>query len=427
MNMLSKFCQRLKKNLINKCTQLFGKKTKLNVFIDMLALFSFFISFLSIPLFSFRAGLSKITWIFTMLFLLLMFISMFLFGKIQIDKISLSLLLFVIWMMICSLVSLNLHSDFYLTPVLLSIVTLIVYMFLYQNKQYRMLFMHLLFLAIILFTLYYVILYFDDLKSLDFNRLGGYFGNVNDAAIALGVGFSLCVYYMINSKFSFCRFILLLLLLLVFTFCGLSTGSKIFVLITICASVGSMIIFMRIKKARWYWYLISFICLVLIAFAILNIPAFRVIKDRLLSFISLNNKDNSTIIRFNMFIDGFYMFLRRPVFGFGIRAFYVSSSFGNGWSHNNFSELLCSYGLVGFVLFYIPYFLAIKSKCVTKKFINDPANILMIIFICCMFSVALESQKIFAYSIPVFYTMYNSSCPIELFQYKKTNKEVTSL
>ena len=423
MSFLVKSWQKLKQNLIDKCSSLFGTKSKVNIVIDIVALIFFFAAFLSIPLCSFRTGLNKITWFFTIMFLLSMFISIVLFNKLEIDKLSASLMLFTIWIIICTLVNINLHSELVLTPVLLSISTCLIYMFLFQNKQYRELMISIVFVAAFVFMLFYVVFYFDELKSLNFKRLGNEFGNINDIAITFGIGFSICFSLIFNSKFNVFKFIALFVSLLLLSLCGLSTGSKIFILIICVTSLFTIIMFMRSKHLKWYFYVIIILGLSLLLVLVLSLPAFETIKNRLLVFLNPKSNDKSTSLRLQMFIDGFYMFLRRPLFGFGSSGYFTSSSIGGGWSHNNFSELLCSYGLIGFIVFYIPYILAIKSRRKNStNYLNDVGSILMVTFICCMFAVALESQKVFAYSIPIFYSLYDSN-PIVLLDIKKLKKK----
>lgn len=409
MNLFITFHQNSRK-LVNDFISIFNQKSKSNIIIDAITLGLYFLAILSIPLCSFRVGLNKITWALTILFLLFMILSLILFSKIEINKLSFSILIFIIWITICAIVNINLHNGIGLTPILLLLSTFIIYLFVTQNKQYRNLFMILILLAMSIFMLCYTYFYFDDLVSLNFKRLGENFGDINDIAICLGIGFSLYFYLIFNSNFNILKIIFEVIFLLMFGLCGLSTGSKIFILIIVVTSLFSIIKFMIRLHIKWYICILIIVSLIVVFVLILNLPAFATIKNRILEFLNPKEKDDSTDLRLQMFIDGFYMFLRRPLFGFGVSGYFTSSSIGGCWSHNNFSELLCSYGLIGFILFYIPYILVLKKK--KEVFASNQNNlfiVLAIVFVCCMFSVALESQKIFAYSIPVFYSLYDES------------------
>ena len=49
------------------------------------------------------------------------------------------------------------------------------------------------------------------------------------------------------------------------------------------------------------------------------------------------------------------LFKEKPIFGYGLDSFRtIEGSYGL-YAHNNFAELLCCTGIIGFVLFYLPY------------------------------------------------------------------------
>lgn len=70
---------------------------------------------------------------------------------------------------------------------------------------------------------------------------------------------------------------------------------------------------------------------------------------------------------------GIDMFLKRPLFGWGIAGFqqYHGEYFGKAfYSHSNYIELLADYGIIGIVLYYSQY-LKCMNKLLTKGLIND--------------------------------------------------------
>lgn len=78
-----------------------------------------------------------------------------------------------------------------------------------------------------------------------------------------------------------------------------------------------------------------------------------------------SSRDNRTIMRMN----ALGAFLKRPIFGNGVAYTNVINKKVLGvsvYSHNNFLELLCNYGIVGFLLYYSMYFYSIL-KSYTKK------------------------------------------------------------
>ncbi len=91
----------------------------------------------------------------------------------------------------------------------------------------------------------------------------------------------------------------------------------------------------------------------------LNIPFLReTYGERLLAIfddsIEDSSRDNRTLLRLN----AFSAFLKRPWFGngAGYAAVTNKAKIGiNAYSHCNYIELLCNYGIVGFFLYYIAY------------------------------------------------------------------------
>lgn len=72
-----------------------------------------------------------------------------------------------------------------------------------------------------------------------------------------------------------------------------------------------------------------------------------------LQWIQGEDADASAITREKMIEVGLQMFKKEPLLGFGHNAFKL----GGGWftySHNNYVELLCSLGIIGFLIYYIP-------------------------------------------------------------------------
>ncbi len=125
-----------------------------------------------------------------------------------------------------------------------------------------------------------------------------------------------------------------------------------------------------------------------------------------------------------MFLNGVEMFFRKPLFGYGTNGFANYGSMNNGWSHNTFSEILCDYGLVGFIFFFFPVINCVCSifKHVDKK--NLMAEILvLVVFIISMFSVSVDTEKIYSFSIGlVFGAICETSYSIEFPVVKRIKK-----
>lgn len=394
-----------------------------------IALSLFGISIASIPIFSFNTKLYLLTWVIVVFTLGVMGLYIILNKSIRIDIVILSLLLFSVSAFISS--ALNGFKAFNFTPILLPIATAVIYLFTKEsNSSKEMLFSA--FVGMLVFLFAFLIHYRENILHFDLSRrLGGYFGDENDIAILLGFGFMYSFYNAIHNK-KVLNIVLLALATLLFAFCGMLTGSKIFILILFFGS--STCIFIRFgKQRRWISCLVIF-GIILVGIIVLMLPAFSTLRSRLESFLNTfvvesntyTRVDYSSIFRIYMFQDGIEMFFRKPLFGFGIWGFATYGGLNNGWSHNHISEGLCNFGLVGFTLFHIPFISSLycyfKSE-EKKKYGN--AFSLLVFFLVSMISLSFFTQKIYAFvSAPVFACFTHKEI-INISIFDKNKKEVT--
>jgi len=379
-------------------------------FIDItrLAGFCLFgISIASIPIFSFNPKLYLLTWIIVGLMLVDMSLFIVLNKKIRVDIVICSLALFSFSAFISS--ALNGFHGFNFTPILLPIATSIIYMFSKATSASKTMLLSAFF-GMCVFLVAFIIHYRSDIVSMNFNeRFGRDFGDENDIAILLGFGFTYAFYKTLDSKKTLI-IIPLSILFILFAFCGLLTGSKIFVLILFFGTTIS--VFIRLGKKKW-WISLLIVCgIVVLGVVLLTIPAFAVVKSRFDMFFriffsdssSSSRADYSSIFRLYMFQDGIEMFLRKPLFGFGIWGFATYGGLNNGWSHNHFSEGLCNFGLIGFLLFHIPLFSSLFNYFYSKdKKQKNESFVLLSFFLISMISLSFFTQKIYAFvSAPVF-------------------------
>ena len=151
---------------------------------------------------------------------------------------------------------------------------------------------------------------------------------------------------------------------------------------------------------------------------IISIPAFATIKNRFLSFVSTlsgnkigdgSTNELSTINRLDMFFCGMEMWLRRPMFGWGIWGFATFSGRALGWSHNNISESFCNFGLIGTFLFHYGFYICYKNFIIEKSKKTFELQFLLILFYSIsMLSVALNSQKLYAYIIGILFASFSN-------------------
>lgn len=393
----------------------------------------FSLTFFSIPLFSFQPKLNYITWALTILLLASMFLRLLKNGHVFFDLISLSSIGFIVSVFIS--LSLNKFVNFVPTSIYLQLIILLFYTYFSSDIINKKQVLFGTFIATLLFAFIFVFKYRNEILSLSFDRLGDDFGDINDMAIFVGLGFTFGYYYFIVSKKWYFK-LLSLLSCLLFAVCGLCTGSKIvFFLIFISFF---MITLMTFGKKQWYFSLALIVLFIALIVLLFTVPTFSTIKIRLLEMIStllgrsiggVNTNDGSTIGRFEMFLGGIQMFFRKPLFGWGPWGFATFGGFEYAWSHNNISESLCNFGLVGSILFHFGLGMSIVSflKSHNKKNLVLPFSII-VFFIVMMLGVALNSQKIYAYLLPVLLSMIVDKPPYRLsfnLRSKKMNEEVS--
>lgn len=380
-------------------------KSKKQIFLDSLIFVFLTLAFFTIPTFSSQTFLNYITWGFTAIFVLLVIASFILYYSFKLDTISLFLFLFCFSALISSL--LNGMQGFSFTPFLLTFLTILIYSYCKSNKSVVSLLILGIYFSLICFGILFFITYWDALSQLNFDRLGGSFGDENDIAIFFGLGSLISCYFIFYSK-NLWNKIISVLILCFFVLLGISTGSKIFIMVIVFIPLALIILFFG--KKRWWISLLAIISLFCAIVLVLSLPFAETIKNRLLTFINTffnslssgqNSTDLSSIQRFYMFFDGIEMFFRKPLFGFGINGFEFFGGLNQGWSHNHFSESLADYGLIGSILFNygIPVgIIGFLKKKESKLIIH---YLIILFFIILMFSVALFTQKIYAFVIGI--------------------------
>lgn len=374
--------------------------------LDVCILIAIFASFFSIPLFSFQSKLYYLTWGFTALAVVLMLISMIFFSGIKIDVISISFVLFAISSVISS--ALTQFKAFKITAPILSILAFLIYSYCKSNTAQTKKMFIAIYLGNIAFALVFLFTYRKEILTLNFSRLGSLFGDINDVSLLMGLGFLFAFYYAFFSKKIVFK-ILNCLSSILFLLCGITTGSKIFIFSLVVTYIFVIVLFFG--KKRWWLSLIIIIGTISIFIVALQLPIMNTVRKRLLeffqTFFDFQTNENigtdfSTISRYDMFIDGIEMFLRKPFFGWGIWGFATYGGLNNGWSHNHFSETLCNFGIIGTLFFHVGFIKSIvnifKGKNNRDKYID---LLIVVFFIVSMFSVALNSEKIYSYLAPI--------------------------
>lgn len=176
-------------------------------------------------------------------------------------------------------------------------------------------------------------------------------GNVNTVGYNFGIISLFVMWWYCNEKKSY-----KLLIFSAFAAMMLLTGSKK-TLIILAIDFGMLFSLERKNASRWIklGFVISFLL-----YLIFNVPAlYEIIGSRVESMFetmiygqSAKIYSHSTDVRDEMIKEGFQLFLTKPIFGGGWNYFWSRTIYGYEYSHNNYIELLCSFGIVGALLYY---------------------------------------------------------------------------
>lgn len=254
------------------------------------------------------------------------------------------------------------------TTLLLMFVTLIVFYYAFVAIENKRIILIALIAAFLIFAFYFAYVYRDKIIHLQLSsdRIDIYFDNQNTIGFYFAIAYALSLYSGI-----FCKRKLELLFLIpafIFLFLGFFTGSRAFLISVIIGSIAVMFFKLRNHKVI---FLIALGCLAGLFFILINIPQLAFLKDQfdrtLYTLFGIGNSkvDTSTVQRVVWPGYAFYLGGRNLIFGLGVNGFSIYSGVGT-YAHNNFAEVICDFGLIGFVLFnaclLTPYILSFKPK-----------------------------------------------------------------
>ena len=375
------------------------KKERLRLLITYVIYFLFSVIMFSVPFFSFRENLNTITWIFTVLFVLLSSFYIIFYKKIHIDVIACSFIIFLILITVSS--ALSLFKNFSLSIYLNTLIILISYLYCKNDKNKIDYLLISAFIGIVLFSFTYFLQYFREIMSFNFDRLGDRFGDINDIGIILCLGS--CIGCGMSFKYKKWYLKLIFLFLSLFTaFLSFTSGSKI--CLFLIAGIAFATIILVFGKRRWYFSLITISALILLLFVIINIPMFSMLKTRMhemvYTFFGIGEPTStsfSTLNRLDMFKGGMSLFLRRPVFGFGVNGYENFAGYPGKWSHNHISETFANFGILGTFFYHFPLVFSLlktKGKQVNKNYI-----LYLVFSFITMISTVLFREKFYTFII----------------------------
>ena len=258
-----------------------------------------------------------------------------------------------------------------------------------------------------------------------YERLGNKMsGNVNTVGYNFGMISMFAMWWYCKEKKWY-----KLVLFGLFTVVMLLTGSK---KVLVLLLIDFLLLFEndRGHVSRWLKFGLAFAALV---FLIFNVPMFyEIIGIRIETMFEtmIYGKASalysySTDVRNDMLKEGFSLFLKTPVFGGGYNNFYAHTVFGFDYSHNNYIELLCSFGIFGTLIYYSKHLknLTFLLKGIIKKRVKDKAFMFAIalsIAVIVMDWVAVSFSAVCVWYIPLIV----ASVLVEDFRFGYSNNDM---
>ncbi len=188
-------------------------------------------------------------------------------------------------------------------------------------------------------------------------RIGKKFNNENAIGLFLSAAVLSCVLFLLKKGRSIWVSLLLIACITIFVVMIFLTGSRKSTIFILVGTV--LLVFLCSRKQKGWKQVLILGCvlaiLALVLYLLSTIPAFSTIYQRFeLLFQGEGYATDET--RKYMIEKGLEEFFKHPIFGNG--AGYSYDVFGT-YSHNNFVELLMCYGIVGFLLYYVPYMILV--------------------------------------------------------------------
>lgn len=232
-------------------------------------------------------------------------------------------------------------------------------------------------------------------------------GNVNTVAVYLGIMSIPCIYKVIFEKKYY-----YLLPYGLSTAIMLLTGSKKALVFIFCGLLMLSVLKNGIKLHKYILQIL--LAIVLLSFVLNNDFLYNIIGIRIIDFIGTlgfniegANISNSTLLRLMMYKLGYSAFLSKPLFGGGWFYFSYYSGLGT-YSHNNYLELLVTYGVLGFSIYYSMFIIVLaRLKKIIK--VDNHAKLLftmLIIILINDLAAVSFSYNILNYQVLVFGYLY---------------------
>lgn len=262
----------------------------------------------------------------------------------------------VVGIIACMLISFvaNGFNSFPKTPLLMCVLSFFVYLWFDANRKILNFYLFGLLIASYLFLITFFVLEFSSIIHPNFSsRIGSSLGNQNDVARHLVFAFAINCYYIYSFKNKLLIILSSILSVVSFYFVFL-TGSISNLLVLSLLTIG-LIVYMA-KGRRKLFAIIGIVATIIVFIILLQLPFMAYFKTRIENMVNTittgsGSVDHSFIDRFNLAIYGLRLFTSKPLFGYGYDQVQFYTWGKDAFSHNNFVELLASFGIIGFIIF----------------------------------------------------------------------------
>lgn len=289
------------------------------------------------------------------------------------------LLLFTLWGLLSMLWALDIEVAInrFLSLIVLDLFYITAFNIISAKERNTDLITTIIIIAGLIMSLYVLCYYgFNNYMTMLINgqRVGTDITNVNYIGLNALMATCCCIYRLVKDK----KWYYLLVSIAPFIV-SFGSGSRK-VIIAYAIMLGSLLLFQKSKSVPDFIRKHAKILIaIIIIIAILQLPFASVIKERLNEFLNLFNEsqvaDGSTLERKRLIELGIDIWRNNAVGGIGLNGT-LSPSLGIGtYLHNNYIELLATLGIVGFLIHYSLYLVAIiksiqkKERDITRTFI----------------------------------------------------------
>lgn len=320
----------------------------------------------------------------------------------------------------------------WLTMLLLALSFITMFLAFLTIQDTKIIF-NLVIFSFFIFTCYYIIHYRNEILHFssygtEAFRLGTDFANENDVALFAIIALSFTFHELCFAK-SYYKLVYIppvLTALLV----GLTTGSRTFIIAS--AIIILVILFFRFIKHKILYFLVITV-LVVIFIILLSTPFMETMRTRLTKMFetffgkTTNQIDYSSVSRSIWFDYGFTLGSKNIIIGYGYAGFSIYSGVGT-FTHSNFTEVFCDFGIIGLFLFYAPYAIFV-ARCYKTKNRHLPFIIVLVVsFVVLSFSMVYFYNKFYYIVLSVCYFIsYNKELMVKEDPYDSENNKTILL